>query len=71
MASPVLEAALFDRRRKVGNSDKAPPAVPILGVPCDAVSAFVRYLYETRSDVFSLVPPREARSPVNVCDCPS
>ncbi|CAA6659607.1 unnamed protein product [Spirodela intermedia] len=48
MASPVLEAALFDRRRRVGNSDKAPPAVPILGVPCDAVSAFIRYLYETR-----------------------
>ncbi|XP_078434707.1 BTB/POZ and TAZ domain-containing protein 1-like [Wolffia australiana] len=48
MASPVLEAAILDRRLKRGNSGQTPPALPILGVPCDAVSAFIKYVYESR-----------------------
>ncbi|KAK6924744.1 Zinc finger, TAZ-type [Dillenia turbinata] len=43
-ASPVLENIL-DRPRKHRRSEKI---IPILGVPCDAVSAFVRFLYSSR-----------------------
>ncbi|KAJ4961083.1 hypothetical protein NE237_020993 [Protea cynaroides] len=42
--SSVLENNL-DRPRKGRNSEKI---IPILGVPCDAVLAFVRYLYSSR-----------------------
>ena len=43
--SPVLENIL-DRPRKYRRSEKI---IPILGVPCDAVLAFVRFLYSSRS----------------------
>ncbi|PKA54638.1 BTB/POZ and TAZ domain-containing protein 1 [Apostasia shenzhenica] len=39
--SPVLESVM-DRPAKRGNSEKV---IPILGVPCDAVVAFLRFLY--------------------------
>ncbi|KAL6319647.1 hypothetical protein AAG906_026678 [Vitis piasezkii] len=42
--SPVLENIL-DRPRKYRRSEKI---IPILGVPCDAVLAFVRFLYSSR-----------------------
>ncbi len=42
--SPVLENIL-DRPRKYRRSEKI---IPILGVRCDAVSAFVRFLYSSR-----------------------
>ncbi|WKA08824.1 hypothetical protein VitviT2T_026509 [Vitis vinifera] len=41
--SPVLENIL-DRPRKYRRSEKI---IPILGVPCDAVLAFVRFLYSS------------------------
>ncbi|KAG9445520.1 hypothetical protein H6P81_011648 [Aristolochia fimbriata] len=41
--SPVLENIL-DRPRKRGSTEKI---IPILGVPCDAVVAFVRFLYSS------------------------
>ncbi|WRX18392.1 BTB/POZ domain - like 10 [Theobroma cacao] len=44
MVSPVLEN-IMDRPRKHRTSERV---IPILGVPCDAVSAFVGYLYCTR-----------------------
>ncbi|XP_017973901.1 PREDICTED: BTB/POZ and TAZ domain-containing protein 1 [Theobroma cacao] len=44
MVSPVLEN-IMDRPRKHRTSERV---IPILGVPCDAVSAFVGYLYSTR-----------------------
>lgn len=43
-ASPVLDSVL-DRPRKHRSSEKV---IPILGVPCDAVAAFVRFLYSSR-----------------------
>ncbi|KAL4347085.1 hypothetical protein GQ457_17G017920 [Hibiscus cannabinus] len=39
MVSPVLENIIESRVKRV---------IPILGVPCDAVSAFVEYLYNSR-----------------------
>ncbi|KAF8390547.1 hypothetical protein HHK36_025074 [Tetracentron sinense] len=42
--SPVLEN-IIDRPRKHRSSEKI---VPVLGVPCDAVIAFVRFLYSSR-----------------------
>ncbi|KAF5730908.1 putative protein binding protein [Tripterygium wilfordii] len=42
--SPVLEN-IIDRPRKHGSSERV---IPILGVPCDAVSAFVRFLSSSR-----------------------
>ncbi|KAK9278478.1 hypothetical protein L1049_028044 [Liquidambar formosana] len=42
--SPVLEN-IIDRPRKHGRSERV---IPILGVPCDAVAAFVRFLYSSR-----------------------
>ncbi|KAE8736292.1 BTB/POZ and TAZ domain-containing protein 2 [Hibiscus syriacus] len=46
MASPVLEN-IIERLRKHRSSE---PVIPILGVPCDAVSAFVDYLYSSRCE---------------------
>ncbi|KAE8721539.1 BTB/POZ and TAZ domain-containing protein 2 [Hibiscus syriacus] len=46
MASPVLEN-IIERPRKHRSSERV---IPILGVPCDAVSAFVEYLYSSRCD---------------------
>ncbi|GMI95198.1 BTB and TAZ domain protein 1 [Hibiscus trionum] len=46
MASPVLEN-IIERPRKHRSSE---PVIPILGVPCDAVSAFVDYLYSSRCE---------------------
>ncbi|KAL3512645.1 hypothetical protein ACH5RR_025362 [Cinchona calisaya] len=43
-ASPVLES-IIDRPRKHRSSDKS---IPILGVPCDAVSVFVQFLYSSK-----------------------
>ncbi|KAH7867097.1 hypothetical protein Vadar_028827 [Vaccinium darrowii] len=40
-ASPVLES-IIDRPRKHRSSERT---IPILGVPCDAVSVFIRFLY--------------------------
>ncbi|KAI8543839.1 hypothetical protein RHMOL_Rhmol08G0250700 [Rhododendron molle] len=40
-ASPVLES-IIDRPRKHRSSDRT---IPVLGVPCDAVSVFIRFLY--------------------------
>ncbi|TXG51356.1 hypothetical protein EZV62_023880 [Acer yangbiense] len=42
--SPVLES-IIDRPRKHRSSEKL---IPILGVPCDAVSSFVGFLYSSR-----------------------
>ncbi|KAK3225199.1 hypothetical protein Dsin_005061 [Dipteronia sinensis] len=42
--SPVLES-IIDRPRKHRSSEKL---IPILGVPCDAVSSFVGFLYSYR-----------------------
>ncbi|KAL8143985.1 hypothetical protein V2J09_017017 [Rumex salicifolius] len=44
MASPVLEN-IMDRPPKHRRSERV---IPILGVPCDAVCAFVRFLYTSR-----------------------
>ncbi|KAH1131338.1 hypothetical protein J1N35_002716 [Gossypium stocksii] len=44
MASPVLEN-IIEQPRKHRSSERV---IPILGVPCDAVSAFVDYLYSSR-----------------------
>ncbi|KMS97248.1 hypothetical protein BVRB_7g176960 [Beta vulgaris subsp. vulgaris] len=45
MASPVMERISGRPRRNRKTGEKA---IPILGVPCDAVSAFVRFLYSFR-----------------------
>ncbi|KAL2932624.1 BTB/POZ and TAZ domain-containing protein 2 [Bienertia sinuspersici] len=45
MASPVLEKFLERPKRNRKTGEKA---IPILGVPCDAVSVFVRFLYSNR-----------------------
>ncbi|XP_010932270.1 BTB/POZ and TAZ domain-containing protein 1 [Elaeis guineensis] len=45
--SPVLESML-DRPQRRGSSSKS---IPILGVPCDAVLAFLRFLYSARCDL--------------------
>ncbi|XVE54562.1 hypothetical protein DITRI_Ditri03aG0091400 [Diplodiscus trichospermus] len=44
MVSPVLENVI-ERPLKHGSSERV---IPILGVPCDAVLAFVEYLYSSR-----------------------
>lgn len=44
MASPVLEN-IIERPLKHRSSERV---IPIVGVPCDAVSAFVGYLYSSR-----------------------
>ncbi|CAN1136524.1 BTB/POZ and TAZ domain-containing protein 2 [Linum perenne] len=44
MASPVLES-IIDNPPKHRRSDRI---IPILGVPCDAVVAFIRFLYSSR-----------------------
>ncbi|OMP09209.1 Zinc finger, TAZ-type [Corchorus olitorius] len=44
MVSPVLEN-IIDRPLKHRSSERV---IPILGVPCDAVAAFVGYLYSSR-----------------------
>ncbi|GMH01206.1 hypothetical protein Nepgr_003045 [Nepenthes gracilis] len=44
LASPALETIL-DRPRKHRQKERV---IPILGVPCDAVYAFVRFLYSSR-----------------------
>ncbi|KAK8547911.1 hypothetical protein V6N13_123334 [Hibiscus sabdariffa] len=46
MASPVLEN-IIERPRKHRSSERV---IPILGVPCDAVSAFVDFLYASRCE---------------------
>lgn len=43
-ASPVLES-IIDRPRKHRSSEKT---IPILGVPCEAVEVFVRFIYSNR-----------------------
>ncbi|KAI3512849.1 hypothetical protein L1887_20169 [Cichorium endivia] len=43
-ASPVLESVI-DKPRKHWSSEKT---IPILGVPCDAVEAFVRFIYSNK-----------------------
>ncbi|XP_024973014.1 BTB/POZ and TAZ domain-containing protein 1-like [Cynara cardunculus var. scolymus] len=45
-ASPVLES-IIDRPQKHRSSEKT---ISILGVPCDAVDVFVRFLYSTKCD---------------------
>lgn len=47
MASPVVEKMVNRPRRNRKTGEKA---IPILGVPCDAVSVFVRFLYSYRLD---------------------
>lgn len=42
--SPVLENVIYRPTRR-RSSDKI---VPILGVPCDAVSAFIEFIYSSR-----------------------
>jgi hypothetical protein len=42
--SPVLEN-IIDRPHKHHSSEKI---IPILGVPCDAVSLFIQFLYSSR-----------------------
>ncbi|CAK9144598.1 unnamed protein product [Ilex paraguariensis] len=44
LASPVLEN-IIDRPRKHRSSEKT---IPILGVPCDAVAVFLRFLYSSK-----------------------
>ncbi|KAG4171090.1 hypothetical protein ERO13_A12G187200v2 [Gossypium hirsutum] len=43
MVSPVLDN-IMERPVKHGSSERV---IPILGVPCDAVSAFIKYLYDS------------------------
>ncbi|XP_059644622.1 BTB/POZ and TAZ domain-containing protein 1-like [Cornus florida] len=43
-SSPVLES-IIDRPAKHRSSEKT---IPILGVPCDAVAVFVRYIYSSK-----------------------
>lgn len=44
MASPVLDSILEKPKRDRKTGEKV---IPIFGVPCDAVSAFVRFLYSS------------------------
>ena len=46
MASPVLEKILENPKRDRKTGEKV---IPILGVPCESVSAFIRFLYTSRS----------------------
>ncbi|KAL4378732.1 hypothetical protein GQ457_02G033590 [Hibiscus cannabinus] len=46
MASPVLEN-IIERPRKHRSSERV---IPILGVPCNVVSAFVAFLYSSRCE---------------------
>ncbi|MBA0773120.1 hypothetical protein Gotri_008419, partial [Gossypium trilobum] len=43
MVSPVLDN-IMERPVKHGSSERV---IPILGVPCDAVTAFIKYLYNS------------------------
>ncbi|CAO2840507.1 unnamed protein product [Amaranthus hypochondriacus] len=45
MASPVVEKILEKPRKKRKTGENV---IPILGVPCHAVSVFVRFLYSYR-----------------------
>lgn len=49
MVSPVLDN-IMERPVKHGSSERV---IPILGVPCDAVSAFIKYLYNSMLVSFS------------------
>ncbi|KAK4803935.1 hypothetical protein SAY86_003752 [Trapa natans] len=44
-ASPVLESIIDSPPRKHQNSGKL---IPMLGVPCEAVAAFIRFIYSSR-----------------------